>query len=189
MENPGETLVGDYLRFVRECDFVDFNVYTKKVQGEIDVIGINNSTKHVYICEVVTHLKTGMQYTKNKRPDTGTRLARKFIKDIEYGKTAFAGYEKTYELWSPVVKPSNGKDEYNQFRHLQYALDEVKKRTGIEIKPVINEAYVEAVNSLRRIAQSESKELKSPIMRFLQIEHYAINNLKRLKKASLVSPR
>ena len=102
-------------------------------------IGINNSIKHIYICEVVTHLKTGMQYTKNKRPDTGTRLARKFVKDIEYGKTAFAGYEKTYELWFPVVKPSNGKDEYNQFCHLQYALDEVKKRTGIEVKPVINE--------------------------------------------------
>lgn len=181
--------MGDYLRFVRECDFVDFNVYTEKVQGEIDVIGINNSIKHVYICEVVTHLKTGMQYTKNKRPDTGTRLARKFIKDIEYGKTAFAGYEKTYELWSPVVKPSNGKDEYNQFHHLQYALDEVKKRTGIEVKPVVNETYIEAINSLRRIAQSESKELKSPIMRFLQIEYYASNNLKRLRKAKLINSR
>jgi hypothetical protein len=183
MENLGETFVGDYLRFVRQCDFVDFNVYTKKVQGEIDVIGINNTTKHVYICEVVTHLTTGMQYTKDKRPDTGPRLARKFIKDIEYGKTAFAGYEKTYELWSPVVKPSNGKDEYNQFRHLQHALDAVKNRTGIEVKPVINEDYVKAINELRRIAQKETKELKSPIMRFLQIEHYATNNLKRVEKA------
>jgi hypothetical protein len=183
MENPGETFVGDYLRFVRQCDFVDFNVYTKKVQGEIDVIGINNTTKQVYIGEVVTHLATGMQYTKNKRPDTGKRLARKFIKDIEYGETSFDGYEKIYMLWSPVVKPSNGKDEYNQFSHLQQAVDEVKKITGIEIKRVINEDCVEAINALRRIAQSETKELKSPIMRFLQIEHYATNNLKRVEKA------
>ena len=36
MENPGETLVGDYLRYVKGCDFVDYNVYTKHVQGEID---------------------------------------------------------------------------------------------------------------------------------------------------------
>jgi hypothetical protein len=183
MENSGETFVGDYLRFVRQCDFVDFNVYTKTVQGEIDVIGINNTTKHVYICEVVTHLATGMQYTKNKRPDTGKRLARKFIKDIEYGETSFDGYEKIYMLWSPVVKPSKGKDEYNQFSHLQQAIDEVKKTTGIEIKRVINEDYVEAISALRRIAQSETKELKSPIMRFLQIEHYATKNLKRVEKA------
>jgi len=182
MENPGETLVGDYLRFVRECEFVDFNVYTKKVQGEIDVIGINNTAKQVYICEVVTHLATGIQYTKNKRPDTGERLARKFIKDIAYGKAAFDGYETTYMLWSPVVKPSKGKDEYNQFIHLQHALDEVKKKTGVEIKTVINQDYVSAINELRQVAQSETKELKSPIMRFLQIEHYALHNLKRLKR-------
>jgi len=182
MENPGETLVGDYLRFVFECDFVDFNVYTETVQGEIDVIGINNTTKHVYICEVVTHLATGMQYTKDKRPDTATRLARKFIKDIQYGKASFDGYAKTYMFWSLVVKPSKGKDEYNQFIHLRQALDEVKKKTGIEIKTVINQDYVSAIHELRQVAKSETKELKSPIMRFLQIEHYALHNLKRLKR-------
>jgi hypothetical protein len=187
MENPGETLVGDYLRFILECDFVDFNVYTRKVQGEIDVIGINNTTKHVYICEVVTHLATGIQYTKNKRPDTGVRLARKFIKDIAYGKAAFDGYEKTYMLWSPVVKPSKGKDEYNQFIHLQQALDEVKKKTGVEIIKVINQEYVDAINALRHVAQSETKELKSSIMRFLQIEHYATSNLKRVEKANRIN--
>jgi hypothetical protein len=35
---------------------------------------------------------------------------------------------------------------------------------------------------LRQVAQQETKELKSPIMRFLQIEHYALHNLKRLKR-------
>jgi hypothetical protein len=34
MENTGERLAGDYLRFIKGCDFVDFNVYTKKSQGE-----------------------------------------------------------------------------------------------------------------------------------------------------------
>jgi hypothetical protein len=45
MENPGERQVGDYLRYIKGCDFVDFIVYTKKTQGEIDVIGVNHSSK------------------------------------------------------------------------------------------------------------------------------------------------
>jgi hypothetical protein len=81
-----------------------------------------------------------------------------------------------------LVKPSKGKDEYNQFIHLRQALDEVKKKTGVEIKTVVNQDYVSAINKLRQVAQQETKELKSPIMRFLQIEHYALHNLKRLKR-------
>lgn len=49
---------------------MDFNVYTKATQGEIDVIGVLNIEKTAFICEVVTHLTTGIQYTKNASPDT-----------------------------------------------------------------------------------------------------------------------
>ena len=45
MEDLGERLVGDYLRYLKGCDFIDFNVYTKLVQGEIDVIGVDHATK------------------------------------------------------------------------------------------------------------------------------------------------
>lgn len=70
MENPGEEVVGSYLRRVLDCDFVDHNPSTKFTQGEIDVIGINSSKKIVYICEVVTHLETGVLYVgKDNRPD------------------------------------------------------------------------------------------------------------------------
>ena len=92
MENLGERIVGDYLRHIEGCDFVDFNVYTKAVQGEIDVIGINLLKKSAFVCEVVTHLTTGIQYVKNSRPDTADRLIKKFEKDIEYGKDAFKDY-------------------------------------------------------------------------------------------------
>lgn len=180
MENPGETLVGDYLRFVLGCEFVDYNVCTKAVQGEIDVIGINNLKRQVYICEVITHLTTGMQYVKDKRPDTGARLIRKFVKNIEYAETDFENYQRFYMLWSPVVKPSNGHDQYNQFLHLKTAIDTIQSKTGVLIKAVINHDYLKAIAELREAAKSETRELKSPIMRFLQIEHYATQNLKRL---------
>jgi hypothetical protein len=102
MENPGERLVGDYLRHIKGCDFVDFNVYTTAVQGEIDVVGVASAKKQAYICEVVTHLTTGIQYVKDKRPDTSDRLIRKFIKDVQYGTHAFPDYSVEYMLWSPL---------------------------------------------------------------------------------------
>jgi Holliday junction resolvase-like predicted endonuclease len=72
MENIGESLVGDYLKVMCGCDFVEFNLYTPDVQGEIDVVGINAKGKVIYICEVATHLVTGLRYVnmkeKRKRP-------------------------------------------------------------------------------------------------------------------------
>ena len=172
MENPGETLVGDYLRHIRGCDFVDFNVYTQRVQGEIDVIGIRNEDNEVFICEVVTHLTTGLQYVKNARPDSGQRLLTKFRKDIDYGRAAFAGYRTHYMLWSPIVKDSNGKEGYNQYYHLNMLKDGIKNGLGEEIEFMINERYWDAICELRDYARRETKELKSPIMRFLQIEEW-----------------
>ena len=172
MENPGETLVGDYLRHIRGCDFVDYNVYTRTTQGEIDVVGIRNEEKEVFICEVVTHLTTGMQYTKSARPDTSRRLLAKFRKDIAYGRSAFRGYKTHYMLWSPVVKDSGGKELYNQFYHLGLLRDRIREELNEEIEFVINENYLAAIDELRVFAGKETKELKSPIMRFLQIEEW-----------------
>jgi hypothetical protein len=182
MENPGERVVGDYLRFIRGCDFVDFNVYTTATQGEIDVIGVASSKGHAYICEVVTHLKTGIQYVKDARPDTSDRLIKKFLKDVNYGSLAFPAYQVEYMLWSPVVKRSNGKPEYDQFAHLQRVQDEVKNATGIALTLVINGDYVSALAALRKFAGMESKELKSPVMRFLQIEEWSRKNAARIAK-------
>jgi hypothetical protein len=185
MENPGERLVGDYLRHVKGCDFVDFNVSTTATQGEIDVVGVSLATKLAYICEVVTHLTTGIQYVKNSRPDTSDRLIKQFIKDIQYGSKFSADYTVRYMLWSPVVRRSLGKPEYDQFAHLKRVEEEVKSKTGIEIVLVINKAYVEAIDALRAFARDETKELKSPVMRFLQIEEWARKNLNRASHQSL----
>ena len=47
MEDPGEQLVGEYLRAVKNCDFIEYNLQTKFVQGEIDVVGIDSATFRV----------------------------------------------------------------------------------------------------------------------------------------------
>ena len=39
MQNIGEEIVGEYLKILRGCDFVEYNLYTPDVQGEIE--GIN----------------------------------------------------------------------------------------------------------------------------------------------------
>lgn len=182
MENPGETLVADYLRYIKECEFVDLNVYTKKTQGEIDVIGINNEKKEVYVCEVVTHLITGIRYSTNRKIDTANKLIGKFTRDIEYAEEAFKGYKKIYMLWSPVVIKSRGK--YQQFKHLKKVESVISKKTNITIEFVINDKYVNAINELRIFASNETKELKSPIMRFLQIEHYTSKNADRIKNTN-----
>ncbi len=104
MQNPGEEIVGEYLKYFLGCDFVEYNLYTPDVQGEIDVVGLNPKNKIVYICEVATHLVTGLQYVKERQPDNVDRFTKKFRKNIEYANKYFDGYEKHFMLWSPIVK-------------------------------------------------------------------------------------
>jgi len=184
MENPGERLVGDYLRHIKGCDFIDFNVPTKRVQGEIDVIGVAPAKKRAYICEVATHLTTGIQYVKERHPDTATRLIKKFIRDINYGKEEFRGYNVSYMLWSPVVHRCGANVKYDQFAHLKRVADEIKAKTKVEIEFITNEAYLDAVGELRKFAGREHKELKSPVMRFLQIEEWSRRNCRNIARKS-----
>ena len=60
MQNIGEELAGEYLKIVKGCDFVEYNLYTPDIQGEIDVVGIDVRSKKIYICEVAIHLITGL---------------------------------------------------------------------------------------------------------------------------------
>ena len=121
MQNPGEEIVGEYLKAILNCDFVQYNLNIPGIQGEIDVVGINLNDKNLYVCEVATHLVTGMQYTKNKRPDNVDRFVSKFSKNIIYAKNYFSGYTKHFMLWSPIVKSGRKNSVYNPRRfHEQY---------------------------------------------------------------------
>ncbi len=83
MINVGEQLVSSYLRYIRECEFTQVNLYTVGAQGEIDVVCIDLKDRKLYVCEVAVHLTTGLQYVKDKRPNNINKLTEKFSRDIE----------------------------------------------------------------------------------------------------------
>lgn len=171
MENPGEHIVGQYLQLVEGCDFVQYNLQTKKTQGEIDVVAINSNHRKVYVCEVATHLETGLQYTKNKQPDNVNRLVSKFEKDINYTKENFGDYEQHYMLWVPIVKtPKSKSTKNNQTKDIEDIKQYLKIQENIVLEVVCNEEFLKAIEKLREIARETTQEMKSPIMRFLQIE-------------------
>ena len=180
MQNPGEEVVGEYLKIILRCDFVEYNLYTPDIQGEIDVVGIDAKSKILYICEVATHLITGLQYVKNQQPDNVDRFVKKFRKNIEYANKYFADYEKHFMLWTPIVKNQGPKAKHNQMRDLRDIQRILNDEYGVEIEPVINLGYSKCLDQLRAYAAKETKELKSPILRLMQIEEKLAKHLKRL---------
>ncbi|GAA05754.1 hypothetical protein [Photobacterium leiognathi] len=170
MQNPGEEVVGEYLKIILGCDFVEYNLYTPDVQGEIDVVGINAKNHTVYICEVATHLITGLQYVKNKQPDNVNRFVKKFRKNIGYANKYFPEYEKHFMLWSPVVKNAGSNAKNNQIKDIEEIQSIFRKESNVEIEAVINHEYAKCLAQLRSYAAQETKELKSPILRLMQIE-------------------
>ncbi|HDT0712745.1 TPA: hypothetical protein QIC04_002500 [Morganella morganii subsp. morganii] len=180
MQNPGEEVVGEYLKYFLGCDFVEYNLYTPDVQGEIDVVGINPENKVVYICEVATHLVTGLQYVKDCQSDNVNRFTKKFRKNIQYANKYFEGYEKHFMLWSPIVKNQGMGAKNNQMRDIEEIQQNLRTEFGVELEPIINRAYFNCLSQLREYAAKETKELKSPILRLMQIEEKLAKHVSRL---------
>lgn len=177
MQNPGEEVVGEYLKLFLGCDFVEYNLYTPDVQGEIDVVGINPKDKVVYICEVATHLVTGLQYVKDQQPENVARFTRKFRKNIQYADKYFEDYEKHFMLWSPIVKNQGSGAKHNQMRDIAEIQENLRVEFGVELEPVINQSYANCLAQMREYAGKETKELKSPILRLMQIEEKLLKHV------------
>jgi len=105
MQNIGEEICGEYLKYIKECEFITYDVTNPDIQGEIDVIGINLQNKILYVCEVAVHTY-GLQYVKDKRPDDYNRFMAKIEKDITYAKKYFPEFNIKPMIWSPIVKIS-----------------------------------------------------------------------------------
>ena len=170
MENPGEQIVGEYLKWIKHCDFVGYNTSTDCEQGEIDVIGMNTVDKRVYVCEVATHMQTGLNYTKNKKPDNINRFCKKFSKSIAYAKRSFKGYDQKFMLWSPLVKKSNPGSKHNQIDDIEEIRKKIKSDFGINLEIICNKDYYSCIQELKEFAKKETKEMKNPIIRAYQIE-------------------
>ncbi|MEO0074488.1 MAG: hypothetical protein ABIK31_00050 [candidate division WOR-3 bacterium] len=101
----GEYIVGAYLKIIKKCDFVDYNVRPPgggvKGLDEIDVIGLDFRNKIAYLCEVTTHIR-GVLYNNNKT--TVDKIKRKHKKQIEYARKHLAYFQNhIFMFWSPVV--------------------------------------------------------------------------------------
>ena len=172
MLNLGEELVSSYLEYIKGCDFIQKNLYTPDVQGEIDVVGINLESREIYVCEVAIHLTTGLRYVKNKQPNNVDKLTEKFSKDIEYANKYFPDYEKHIMLWSPIVKSAKVTSKENQLIDLEKIDKKIKGKYGIGIEFIVNEKFLKCLGELRDFAKRETKELKSPVLRLMQVEEY-----------------
>lgn len=183
----GEEIVGAWLREVAECDFVQYNVPTRKNQGEIDVVGLNLEQKKVYICEVATHIQ-GLQYTKNSQPNNYEKLAQKFASDVIYGETYLKQFERHYMLWSPIVPhPKTMTTRHNTFRDLARVQHEIQQRYSANIEMVINESYWEKVKALKNRASRETFVSQYPVFRLLQIFEVLEQHVTKLKNAGITN--
>ena len=126
--NIGEEIVAAYLQYIKGCEFIQQNLYTADVQGEIDVVGIDLETKTIYVCEVAIHLITGLQYVKGSQPNNANKLTEKFSRDIEYTNKFFPDYTKHFMLWSPIVRVSSDKAKFSQMVDIEVITSNIKTR-------------------------------------------------------------
>lgn len=180
--NIGEEIVTAYLQYIKNCEFIHQNLYTPDVQGEIDVVGINLKTEELYICEVAIHLTTGLRYVKDRQPNNVQKLTEKLLKDIEYGNNYFPGYKKHFMLWSPVVKSSREGAKHDQIKDIQKIQGNIRKKHDIEIEFIINEKFAKCLSELKKYAADKTEELKSPVLRYMQVEAYLDKHLRNLKR-------
>lgn len=165
--NLGEEIVAAYLQYIKGCEFIQQNLYTADVQGEIDVVGIDLETKTIYVCEVAIHLITGLQYVKDSQPNNVNKLTEKFSRDIEYANKFFPDYTKHFMLWSPIVKASGEKAKFSQTADIEGITANIQANYGVTLECIINEKFADCLSGLRNYARDETKELKSPVLRFM----------------------
>ena len=70
--------------------------------------------------------------------------------------------DQHFMLWSPIVKKSKGKPEYNQMQHLTEIQENIKRKYNIDIECIVNERFQECLEELRGYAKKETKALHCP---------------------------
>ena len=178
--NVGEELCGEWLRHVKGCEFLQYNVRLSTVQGELDVLGINLAERIVYACEVAVHLTTGLLYVSGGgQSGNVSKLTSKFRKDIDFVRGAFPDYRHVFMLWSPIVRSSKPGSKNNQLDDVGKVVAVIERDLGVTVEAVVNARFQEAIAQLRAAAARETKELDSSVMRFLQIEEHLRRHLGR----------
>jgi hypothetical protein len=84
-------------------------------------------------------------------------------------------------LWSPIVKNQGAKAKNNQTRDIKDIQSNLLSEFGVELEPITNQTYLNCLTQLRKYAAKETKELKSPILRLMQIEEKLKKHVPKLK--------
>lgn len=156
MPNPGELLVGAYLKVIERCDIVTYNVRPPGggLPGleELDVVGLHFGAHTAYLCEVTTHLQ-GMVYKDN--PTTLKRVRKKYKRQRTYARNHLSTFEKMrFMFWSPVVP-------------VGYLTENFSKIDGLEF--IINKEYTRRVCELQIEAKKRNNDEGNDVFRLLQI--------------------
>ena len=151
----GEYIVGAYLKIIKECDFVDYNVRPPGggLEGlnELDVVGLDFKNKIAYLCEATTHIR-GVLYNDNRT--TVERIKTKYERQKEYANKYLLDFpSRCFMFWSPVVP--NG-----------YITRELGKIGGLEL--VINGKYAQYIDELRKKAKELTHDVGNPFFRMLK---------------------
>ncbi len=155
----GEYIVGAYLKIIKKCDFVDYNVRPPGggLEGlnELDVVGLDFKNETAYLCEVTTHIR-GVLYKDNIT--TVNKIKIKYKRQKEYANKYLPGFlNRHFMFWSPVVPKG-------------YITEELEKIDGLEL--VINKKYAQCIDELRLKAKELTNDVGNPFFRMLQIlEH------------------
>ena len=163
----GELFVGAYLRIIKQCPIVQYNVHDSRVggQGEIDVIGIDHVYKKLYVCEVATHLD-GAHYPKTingKNFDGTLRVFEAKLKHArEFATAGFTDFaEPLFVLWCPYVATGAKTEALT-------AMAENWPGPGrLELR--INASYTAAMRELIDRAATETKQRGEEFYRTLQL--------------------
>jgi len=156
----GEYIVGAYLKIIKHCDFIDYNVRPPGggLSGltELDVIGLDFKSQTAYLCEVTTHI-SGLLYGSGNQ-STVEKIKAKHQRQKEYAEKNLSNFpNKRYMFWSPVVPKG-------------YITTELARIDGLEL--IVNGTYAKCVDELRAIAKNTTNDMGNPFFRTLQIlEH------------------
>lgn len=153
----GEYVVGAYLKFVLNCDVVDYNVRNRtgtrrQALGELDVIGLRFFDKTAYVCEATTHIDGMLIGTID---NTIKKVTEKHERQKQYASQNLQSFNHHhFMLWSP--KLTNKK-----------ILQKLSEITSLQL--IINEDYTTKVDELIAYAKQNRGDASNPFMRSLQI--------------------